>query len=66
LDAHANKIESILKRKNQLFINCQNELWNNNLYVDYSHFNKEGAKKYTEYFIKEIYKAQTHKNVYTK
>jgi hypothetical protein len=65
LHTHENKINSILSRNNQIFIKTENDLWEDDLFVDYSHFSKEGAKKYTQYFIDE-YKARTHNNVYTK
>ena len=65
LNTHENKINSILSRNNQIFIKTKNQLWRDDLFVDYSHLNKEGAKKYTQYFIDE-YKARKHNNVYEK
>lgn len=65
LNTHENKINSILSRNNQIFIKTKNQLWRDDLFVDYSHLNKEGAKKYTQYFIDE-YKSRTHNNVYKK
>tara|TARA_B110000459_G_C16605587_1_gene493373 strand:+ start:1834 stop:2763 length:930 start_codon:yes stop_codon:yes gene_type:complete len=61
LNNHKNKIESILKRNNNLFIDSQKKSWEDDLFVDYSHLNSKGAKKYTEYFLKEIDKAQLSK-----
>ena len=48
LNTHENKINLILSRNNQIFIKTENQLWRDDLFVDYSHLNKEGAKKYTQ------------------
>jgi hypothetical protein len=65
LHTHENRINQTLSRNNQIFIKAENELWRNELFVDYSHFNNDGAKKYTQYLIAE-YKARKHNNVYEK
>jgi hypothetical protein len=65
LHTHENKVNQILSRNKQIFIKTENELWRNELFVDYSHFNNDGAKKYTQYLIGE-YKTRTHNNVYKK
>jgi hypothetical protein len=65
LHTHENKINQILTRRNQILIKTENELWGDDLFLDYTHFDKEGAKKYTQYFIDE-YKSRAHNNVYTK
>lgn len=54
LQVHEAKIDSILSKNNQKFINTRNITWDDNLFVDYSHFNENGAEKYTEYFINKI------------
>jgi hypothetical protein len=54
LHSHKCKIDSILKTNDQLFIDAQNEIWSDSLFVDYSHFSMNGAKKYTQYFTRTI------------
>ncbi|MCA0932387.1 hypothetical protein LCM02_07980 [Lutimonas saemankumensis] len=54
LGTHINKIKSILNKRNQLFINPKFTFWEDSLFIDYSHFSKEGSKYYTEYCLNKI------------
>lgn len=58
LDAHKNKINSILQKNNHLFIDTENKLWEDSLFVDYSHLNNAGSKIYTNYIFQCINKAR--------
>lgn len=49
LTIHINKIENILTRDKHTFINTNDTLWNDNLFVDGEHLNAAGAKLFTEY-----------------
>ena len=51
---HIDQVEKILNCTNAIFVNSLNEQWNDNLFVDFSHLNKEGSQVYTEYFLKQI------------
>ncbi len=62
LTNHEIKVDSVLKKSHQLFIKAENGIWKDNLFLDYSHFNNEGAKKYTEYFIERIINYQLTKH----
>jgi len=54
LKSHIDKIGFILKRNNQIFINANDVIWADQLFVDGIHFNKFGAKKFTEYCFDKI------------
>ena len=51
---HINKIYGILKRRNQIFVNSNEILWNDDLFVDATHFNSKGAEKYTKYCLQKV------------
>ncbi|MEQ8625748.1 MAG: hypothetical protein RJQ00_01955 [Vicingaceae bacterium] len=53
LSSHSNKVDSILRKSNSIFIDSNVQNWDDSLFVDYSHLNKEGSKLYTEFFLKE-------------
>jgi hypothetical protein len=59
LHTHENKVDSIVKKNNQIFISTTNRLWEDSLFVDYSHFNKTGSELYTTYFLEKINTGQT-------
>ena len=56
LNKHLFKTKKILEKNNQIYINTINKLGDDSLFVDASHLNKQGAKIYTEYFLKAIQK----------
>ncbi len=58
------KLRSILSKNNAYFVNTLNIVWPDSLFLDYSHFNKLGAKKFTEHFLKEMKKEQLLRKVY--
>jgi hypothetical protein len=51
---HLSLLDSILTNENTLFINSLKKVWPDSLFLDYSHFNKEGAKQYTNFAINKI------------
>jgi hypothetical protein len=53
LNNHEKIINSILTKHEQIFISTKSTLWEDDLFLDYSHFNAEGAKIYTNYFLNE-------------
>ena len=53
LKSHIARIEVILKRNNQSFIDANDVIWADQLFTDGIHFNKFGAKKFTEYCFHE-------------
>lgn len=55
LQVHSEKVFKILNEDKHIFIDTQNILWDDDLFVDYAHLNNEGAKKYTEYFISRLF-----------
>lgn len=57
LNKHIAKIDAILTRDDQQFINTLNGDWPDDLFVDYSHLNKEGAAIFTTQFLAEIHAA---------
>lgn len=57
LNSHKGKIDFLLKKNKHLFIDSQQEkLWVDTLFVDYSHFNIEGAKEFTNILIRKVQK----------
>lgn len=54
LNSHIQKVEKILSKNNNHYVNTNVTIWPDNLFVDYCHFNNEGAKLYTEYFFTQI------------
>jgi hypothetical protein len=53
LKSHIEKIEVILKQNNGIFINANEVIWADHFFTDATHFNKFGAKKFTEYCLYE-------------
>jgi hypothetical protein len=54
LHTHIGKIETILKKDNHVFINSNNAVWNDSLFVDGIHLNSNGARLFTAYCFNEI------------
>lgn len=54
LTSHIKKVESILERDKHQFVNANNVIWNDDLFIDATHFNVEGAKIFTEYCFNNI------------
>lgn len=59
LNNHIQKVDSIIKRNNQHFIDTSNRPWPDELFADYAHLNKKGAQKFTKLFLDEIKKQKT-------
>ena len=53
---HINRIGKILSRKNQFFVNSNNQFWNDYLFVDGIHLNATGAKVFTKYCFEYLKK----------
>ncbi len=56
LNRHLSMIEGILKKNDQVFVNPDNVLWDDRLFIDGMHFNKYGAKLFTEYCFEKAEK----------
>jgi hypothetical protein len=54
LKSHINTIENIMKRDNHIFINSNNAVWKDYLFVDRDHLSTYGAKLFTEYCFDKI------------
>lgn len=54
LNNHVKKIDSILRINNHFFINTFDSTWPDELFVDYSHLNKEGSEVFTNLFLEEV------------
>ncbi len=54
VDEHTQKIENILNKNNQTFVDASVIKWPDSLFVDYCHLNNEGAKLLTEYFFENL------------
>lgn len=54
LKNHIDKLQNILNNNQSIFINTQKRIWNDSLFVDYAHLNKEGSKKYTDLIIEKL------------
>lgn len=48
-EIHLQKVRDICKKNNSLYVDANNRLWPDSLYVDAKHFNEDGAKLYTKY-----------------
>jgi len=55
LNNHVKKVDSIISTNNQHYINTLESEWPDELFVDYSHLNATGAKKFTSQFLEEIH-----------
>ena len=53
---HITRVESILKKNGQAFVNGTEIMWDNKFFIDGVHFNKYGAKYFTEYCFEVIKK----------
>lgn len=51
---HRTEVNRILTKSNQVFIDANNILWNDSLFIDSNHFNRKGAKLYTEYCLEQL------------
>jgi len=49
LKDHVAKVESSVSLHHQTFINANNGVWGDSLFVDGTHFNRQGAKAFTHY-----------------
>jgi len=58
LNSHISRVNNILRDKHY-FVNANDEIWNDSLFVDGTHFNQIGAELFTKYCFDEIKKAQT-------
>jgi hypothetical protein len=56
LKKHITRVETILKKNNQIFVNATEITWEDNLFIDGAHFNKYGAKCFTEYCFDKVHK----------
>jgi hypothetical protein len=54
LSTHLKKIETILKKNNQVFIDTDDLLWNDSLFIDFMHLNKNGASAFTKYCLDKL------------
>jgi hypothetical protein len=64
LTAHLNKVKSILAKTNHQFVNANDTIWNDSLFVDGIHFHKQGAALFTAYCFNKLTPAvspATHK-----
>lgn len=55
ISIHNEKIEGIISRYNQSFVNMTTRKWPDSLFVDYAHFNANGSKVFTEGVIEAIH-----------
>ena len=53
IEKHVIKCRQILSNKVN-FVNSMDTIWNDNLFVDGTHFNKKGAEKFTKYCFDKI------------
>ncbi|MFT6745853.1 MAG: hypothetical protein ACJAZ2_000191 [Glaciecola sp.] len=51
LNNHERRVKSIINNGKHTFINSNDEVWDDENFVDYAHLSKAGAKKYTEYIV---------------
>ncbi len=56
LNNHNYKVKEILFENNAIFINANNETWDDSLFVDFTHLSEEGSLRYTEYFLNKLKK----------
>jgi len=54
LTLHTNKVAGILKRDHHIFINANDTLWDDQLFIDGTHFNRVGTEKYTRYCFDQL------------
>jgi len=58
LNSHISRVNNILRNKHY-FVNSNNKIWNDSLFVDGTHFNEIGAELFTKYCFDEIKKVRT-------
>jgi hypothetical protein len=49
LKAHISKVESTVVSHHHVFIDANKGEWEDSLFIDGTHFNRLGAKRFTEY-----------------
>jgi len=54
IEKHISRIRKIFSKNGQIFIDSNEQIWPNNLYVDAIHFNSTGAKLFTEYCFDKV------------
>lgn len=54
LNAHIQKVESIVNKDDHEFINANEVIWDDSLFVDGTHLNAIGAKLFTEYCLNKL------------
>lgn len=54
MNEHIRNVEKIANRHEFTFINSTVQLWEDNLFVDASHFNSSGAQKFTDFFLTHL------------
>ncbi|MGQ1787252.1 hypothetical protein [Saccharicrinis sp. GN24d3] len=55
LKGHSQKTEAIMSRYNMQYINTNDTLWDDSLFIDYIHLNQQGAKLVSEYAFGSIF-----------
>jgi hypothetical protein len=56
IEKHIKRIEKILYLNGHSFVNANNEVWDDSLFVDGTHFNRTGARLYTKYCFDKLKK----------
>jgi hypothetical protein len=54
LERHSIRVQNILKKYNNLFVDTNDKTWDDSLFTDATHMNCTGAKIFTDYFIDKI------------
>lgn len=60
INLHLEKAKNILEKDNFQFINSNEILWQDSLFIDAIHLSEEGARLFTEFCFDEIDKARKH------
>lgn len=63
LAQHSNRVQTILKKYNNLFIDTNDKIWEDSLFTDATHMNCNGAKIFTDYFIDKIKNAESSSSI---
>ena len=58
LNDHIQMTKNIIEKHQQHYFNSTDYLWDDSLFVDGTHFNELGAKKYTKYCLGKLLKKQ--------
>ena len=56
MQSHTNYLNKLLTKNNHFFVNSNNKIWDDSLFVDGIHLNGKGAKVFTEYCFKNLKK----------